>query len=321
MTDRELLEAVLKEADPIPNSADPPSGTWAADTVLLEIERRKAAGPTLRVQTRPGRALPTFRLQVAVAVAAAFVTVLVVVGLAALVLRTETESAPVGTTVVSTTTTPPATTLSPATTAVTSTTDASPSTSAPTPKLDPTEVAAARAVVDSAYALFNDGDVGWVELRDRGSAYESEAERQENLAEGEVEILNSAAAGMRIDLIDCTFQGVGRWSSVADEETVTGYYFICDTQLTDAFREPVGLFLPEEYHWVINDGDVVAVKSQNAVAAGLEYEAFMAQFFEWFRLTHPDLFAEITWRPSDYPDPDTTALLLEYLDAYLATLD
>ena len=34
-----------------------------------------------------------------------------------------------------------------------------------------------------------------------------------------------------------------------------------------------------------------------------------------------DLFSEITWRPSDYPDPDTTALLLEYLDDYLATLD
>jgi hypothetical protein len=47
----------------------------------------------------------------------------------------------------------------------------------------------------------------------------------------------------------------------------------------------------------------------------------MAQFFEWFRLNHRDLWDEITWRPDEYPDPETTALLVGYVDDYLMTLE
>ena len=83
MTDHRLLDALLRDADSVPNPADPPSGSWTSDIALLEIERRRTTLRTRQEPSQPDQARPARRRRGVLIAVAAFAAVLLVVGVVA----------------------------------------------------------------------------------------------------------------------------------------------------------------------------------------------------------------------------------------------
>lgn len=122
---------------------------------------------------------------------------------------------------------------------------------------------AALAVIENAYELWNSGDaVAWVEVRERGSFWESDEQRTEVLSEvlGWVED-RMTVYDVRYTEIDCESQGFGEWPGVADPglPVAEGYYFICETEVTSANPE---FEVTEVFNWVVAEGEVIAVNSE-----------------------------------------------------------
>lgn len=116
---------------------------------------------------------------------------------------------------------------------------------------------AALEVVEGAYEAFNIGDVDeWVDVRDRGSSYETSEEQAEMVAYLRDLVVSQVDGGARFENIECESLGDGEWP-VADAGPVEGYYFECDT----VFVNSAGVESLIAYEWVVADGEVVAVRS------------------------------------------------------------
>jgi hypothetical protein len=127
--------------------------------------------------------------------------------------------------------------------------------SPPEPTL--TEEQHALSVVEAAYDSFNNGDAeAWVEIRDRGSVYSSELAREINLETRRAEAVGDYEDGERYEDIQCESQGEGEWP-VADDGNVSGYYITCDTSRVGE----QGLIQQEAFEWVVEDREVVAVRT------------------------------------------------------------
>ena len=126
------------------------------------------------------------------------------------------------------------------------------------------------------------------------------------------------AAGARIAVADCTSRGFGERDG--DQGPVAGWIIDCETSMTDDFREPAGIALLERYEWVVSDGEVVASGAE--ALNGETWSRFLADYRTWFIATYPDIFATVTWEQGDdVPDPESTAILLQYVDEYVSTLE
>jgi hypothetical protein len=120
-------------------------------------------------------------------------------------------------------------------------------------------------VVEAAYQLYNSGDLeGWIEVRNRGSFFASEEDREgimewaRDLYGGEME------AGAQYEELGCTSHGLGEWP-VADTGPVTGYYFTCDSEWISGTQDPTSQV--NHFEWVVSegpDGAVVAVRTSGA---------------------------------------------------------
>ena len=123
------------------------------------------------------------------------------------------------------------------------------------------EEAEALAVVEDAYELYNSGDAaGWVEVRDLGSHYGSDAARVSALAFELEETEAAMTANAHYEVTECVWQGSGEWPGIADRggPVAVGDYFICETVLASDSADFGG---PETFNWVVSDGAVVAVNS------------------------------------------------------------
>lgn len=115
----------------------------------------------------------------------------------------------------------------------------------------------AQDVVDAAYATYNEGDVdAWARIRDRGSSYESDEQRDQTMAQLRDRDRDRVRDGAHYADIACEGHGDGAWP-VADDGDVDGYYLTCDAVLVLGD----GTELPESFEWVVDDGEVVAVRS------------------------------------------------------------
>ena len=122
------------------------------------------------------------------------------------------------------------------------------------PSTTSADEAAALAVVNDVYAAFNSGDAArFALLRSRGGYYESEADRDEDIAEFTQQLEADIARGVQFTNIQCVSHGYGQWPGVADEgmPTAEGYYFTCEADNPGT----------HETHWVIADGEVLAATS------------------------------------------------------------
>lgn len=174
--------------------------------------------------------------------------------------------------------------------------------------------------VEDAYETFNSGDSTWVEIRDRGSAYDS-VRSQEVLADHLREVFVAThAAEARIDVIGCQSYGFGTWPDTADDGPIDGYRFTCDAVRTDSLHELAG-FQPvdEAFVWVVADDDVIAVQSELGDEPWMDYPQ---EFSFWLAVAHPEIAAEIEFVEWEgfrvFPTPESLPTVLEYIDEYAA---
>jgi hypothetical protein len=122
-----------------------------------------------------------------------------------------------------------------------------------------TDEDSALAVIENAHELYNSGDAeAWTEVRDRGSWYATDDDRQEMLDSMSDRTQAEIDAGARYEDIECVSEGPGEWP-VADAGPVAGYYFICETTFVSDSTQRA-----EQFEWVVSqgrDGAVVAVRS------------------------------------------------------------
>lgn len=118
-------------------------------------------------------------------------------------------------------------------------------------------VAAAMVVINEAYAAFNLGNVErWVAMRDPGSRYGSQAQRNTSIQESTQWTKSLMAAGAQFTKIECRSYGEGEWSGIADGGVaVKGHYVTCDTVVSTAPIEGG----PATFEWVIANDRVAAV--------------------------------------------------------------
>ena len=195
----------------------------------------------------------------------------------------------------------------------------------PTPadQLDPgSDAGRAYQVVLDTYAAYNSGEAArWVELRDRGSRWPSEATRVDGL-QVEVEFVRAEhALGSRLASSGCTSHGLSDWPDVADVGLATGYYFTCEMVLTDAIGDAGGLELPESFNWVVSDGDVVAVNSESPEDADRAWGEWASTFLGWLETTHPAAWRGMTFVGYDgedsFPSAESIPTALRYLDEFV----
>jgi hypothetical protein len=182
--------------------------------------------------------------------------------------------------------------------------------------------------VEAAYHAFNTGDPAWVEVRVRGSFFESQEEEDAFLTQILARWPEAQAANPHLEVSGCASQGDGEWPNVVDEgvPTPSGYYFICETTATDSLYDVAGVQVSETHLWVVNNGEVVAVKGSEG--DGSEADLFLYRFESWLNATHPEVNAELTPIFSDresvtpiFSDPESVPTVLEYAEEFVAKSD
>ncbi len=183
---------------------------------------------------------------------------------------------------------------------------------------DDAEARAAFAAVEAAYRLHDAGDPAWVELRSRGGDGVVLTAAELTLALEEFEA--GQAANPRIDVSSCFSQGLGDWGNFAFNglPVPTGYYFVCSATETNDFLSALGVDVPSLFHWVVSDGEIVAVRSEE-VPPDFNYgPAFRA----WLEQTLPEAVADIfSGTELLFIDHAAAAAALDYVDEFLAQSD
>ncbi|MEX1125776.1 MAG: hypothetical protein WD895_04835 [Acidimicrobiia bacterium] len=187
---------------------------------------------------------------------------------------------------------------------------------------DPQAVEAFKAV-EAAYSLFNTGDPAWIEIRLRGSFFDS-PQTEDEIATQLALFHARQAANADIEVSGCVSRGHGEWPDVVDSgvPAPVGHHFICEATTSDSLKEPAGIRLAETYLWVVDDGTVVAVRTFEDTT---EQTDFVQAFHDWLEETHPDVFANMVFLGSGtfdfFPDAESVPAALEYLDEFLAQSD
>jgi hypothetical protein len=185
---------------------------------------------------------------------------------------------------------------------------------------DPEATEAFKAV-EAAYHAFNTGDPAWVEVRLRGSFFESQEDEEGLLSDLLARWPEDQATDPRLEVSGCVSQGHGEWPNVVDEgvPAPTGYYFVCETKMTNALYDVAGVQLSETQHWVVDNGAVVAVKGTGGTS---EPDAFLNAFQSWLWQTHPDVAVELTqFFSNPETDPESVRTALEYAEEFVAQSD
>ena len=123
--------------------------------------------------------------------------------------------------------------------------------------------------------------------------------------------------GSRIEVSGCFLRGYGDWSEVTDTgvPTPTGYYFICEAADSSSLWDMAGIQMSTTYHWVVDNGEVLAVFSQEDELEGV---AFLEAFQIWLDETHPDVAADLNTLMGN---PETVPAVLEYAEEFVAQSD
>jgi hypothetical protein len=133
-----------------------------------------------------------------------------------------------------------------------------------------------------AYHLYATGDPQWVVVRDRGGDRPLEGQ---DLEDSVAAFEAGLVANPRIEVTSCVSRGFGDWG-VFDEGVTgpDGHYFRCNAVEGNDFFAALGLEVPAIYEWVVAEGEVVAVRSQEQTALR---HLHMTAFLDWLEGAHP----------------------------------
>jgi hypothetical protein len=120
------------------------------------------------------------------------------------------------------------------------------------------------------------------------------------------------AADARLEVSGCESRGYGDWSEVTDPgvPTPTGYSFICQATETNSLWDMAGIQMSTIYHWVVDDGAVLAVMNREVDA---EAVAFREAFDVWLEETHPEVDVDTLMS-----NPESVPTGLEYAKEFVA---
>lgn len=175
------------------------------------------------------------------------------------------------------------------------------------PTTGPTTITetAALAIVESAFAAYNSGDMDtWILWREGGRGSGADAAYQ-------------LAAGSRLNVEQCTYRGYGVWQAGSP---MTGHGFDCAVTGTDRILEAAGIELEMTYNWIIGESPGWSIGGSNEDYRFVK--AFMAEYRAWLETTHPDVAATI--QTVDFPEllpPESVPTALEYIDDFVAQSD
>ena len=194
------------------------------------------------------------------------------------------------------------------------------------------EALAALAVIEGAIRAFNSGNASeWVALRDKGSVYPSEEERQADLPAWEAHVAAEHAVGTRMEIVDCISHGHGVWPGIADTPLpdAVGFRFTCEIETTDSFRDLGGVAAIEFVEWVVDETTVIAAAGRDGDFQ--DWVAFTDDFVDWIFSTHPDVVDEIRFFEGEPgagehgqygpPLPESVPLLVEYAQLFVDASD
>ena len=121
----------------------------------------------------------------------------------------------------------------------------------------------------------------------------------------------------RLDVSGCESRGHGDWGQVVDPgvPTPTGYYFICETTETNSLWDMAGIQMSGTYHWVVDNGAVLAVRNEEDAA---EVVALHEEFQVWLDEAHPEVATDVDTLLSS---PETVPTVLEYAEEFVAQSD
>jgi hypothetical protein len=116
--------------------------------------------------------------------------------------------------------------------------------------------------VNDTYDLYNTGDIeAWVEVRDAGSVWPADVDRDaamEEIVQGEQANYDG---GARYVETECVSHGLDDWPEIADEGLASGHYFTCNAVYTLDYENSDLTGVVDRFDWVVTDGVVVAVSS------------------------------------------------------------
>lgn len=180
--------------------------------------------------------------------------------------------------------------------------------------------AEAFSAVEEAYHLLNTGDPRWIEIRGRGSNYGTPDEEEANKEAVGQFWTALMTADPHYNVSVCVSNGSGEWD-IADPgvPTPVGHYFVCEATYTDALLKVAGVHPSEEFHWVVGDEGIMAVRSTWETEDDV---VFVDAFKEWLTSNHPEEATEL----SDlldapgfgFADPQVKSQILGYAEDFVA---
>lgn len=173
------------------------------------------------------------------------------------------------------------------------------------------------AVVVAAYEAYNTGDVeAWADARQPGSYFSSSEARDTDRSEMVEAVGALHASGSRIDVTGCVSHGLGDWPGIADRGVASGYRFRCETTSANVVLLAGGIELAATFEWVVADGDVVAVKSEEDPEHWHQVLRFYEEFQSWLRRNRPDAYSQMSF--VDFlPAAESVPAALEYVGVFV----
>lgn len=162
---------------------------------------------------------------------------------------------------------------------------------------------AALAVVESAFAAYNSGDMAtWFLWREGG--------RVSRTPYGDYLM----AVGSRLDVEECTHRGYAVWQMGVP---MTGHGFDCSVTQTDLILGAAGIELEMTYNWVIGADPESSLGGANEDFDFLN--GFMKEYRDWLDANYPD--SGITYDGLNRPSSESVPTALEYIDEFVAQSD
>lgn len=165
------------------------------------------------------------------------------------------------------------------------------------------------AIVESAFAAYNSGDMNTWGYWNDGEPDSADDYAYELASEG------------RLEVEQCTYRGFAewRWGRGPASEPVEGYGFDCDAIYSDLFLRAAGIELEMTYSWVVAE-DLQSAEGRSNDDVEVPRE-LLRDFRDWLASSHPDIESSITYDFPNIPTAESVPIAAEYIDEFVAESD